>query len=156
MLAHAVEAMRSVPAIDRIVVVLGAEAERVREEVDLSGVDVVVADDWADGISASLRAGIAALADADAVVLTLGDQPRVGAEAIEAVLAAGPPARAVYDGAPGHPVLIGRDLFPAFAELTGDQGARDVLAAHGVTEVDLTALGGSEDVDTRADLESLY
>ena len=62
----------------------------------------------------------------------------------------------MYGGAPGHPVLIGRDLFPAVAELTGDQGARDLLAAHGVTEVDLTALGGSEDVDTPADLESLY
>ncbi len=118
--------------------------------------DVVVAEDWADGISASLRAGIAALAEADAVVLTLGDQPRVGSEAIEAVLAAGAPARAVYDGAPGHPVLIGRDLFPEVARLTGDQGARDVLADHGVTEVDLTALGGSQDVDTPADLESLY
>ncbi len=148
--------MQAVRAIERIVVVLGSEAERVRSEVDLSGVDVVVAQDWADGISASLRTGIAALAEADAVVLTLGDQPRVGAEAIEAVLAAGAPARAVYDGAPGHPVLIGRDLFPEVARLTGDQGARDVLANHGVTEVDLTALGGSQDVDTPADLESLY
>lgn len=148
--------MQSVPAIERIVVVLGSEAERVRSEVDLSGVDVVVAQAWADGISASLRTGVAALAEADAVVLTLGDQPRVSSEAIEAVLAAGAPARAVYDGAPGHPVLISRDLFPEVAQLTGDQGARDLLAARGVTEVDLTALGGSQDVDTPADLESLY
>jgi molybdenum cofactor cytidylyltransferase len=156
LLAHAVEAMQAVPAIERIVVLLGSEAERVQAEVDLTAVDVVIAEDWADGISASLRTGIAALAEADSVVLTLGDQPRVSSEAIEAVLAAGAPARAVYDGAPGHPVLIGRDLFPEVARLTGDQGARDLLAAHGVTEVDLTALGGSQDVDTPADLELLY
>jgi CTP:molybdopterin cytidylyltransferase MocA len=156
LLDHAVAAMRAARGIDRIVVVLGSDAERVRAESDLASVEVVVASDWADGISASLRAGITAVADADAVVLTLGDQPRVGAEAIEAVLAAGAPARAVYDGAPGHPVLLGRDLFPDVARLTGDQGARDLLAAHGVTEVDLTALGGSQDVDTHADLESLY
>ncbi len=147
--------MQAVPAVERIVVVVGSDAERVRAAAG-PGVETVVAEDWDEGIAASLRTGIAALADADAVVLTLADQPRVGPEAIEAVLAAGAPARAVYGGAPGHPVLIGRDLFPAVAELTGDQGARDLLVAHGVTEVDLTALGGSQDVDTTADLESLY
>ena len=154
LLAHAIDAMKAVPAVERIVVVVGSDAERVRAAAG-PGVETVVAEDWDEGIAASLRTGIAALADADAVVLTLGDQPRVSPEAIEAVLAAGAPARAVYAGAPGHPVLIGRDLFPAVAELTGDQGARDLLAAHGVTEVDLTALGGSQDVDTPADLESL-
>ena len=63
---HAVEALRAVPALDRIVVVLGADAEDVRRGADLSGTEIVVADEWGEGIAASLRAGVAALAEAGA------------------------------------------------------------------------------------------
>ena len=68
--------MQAVPAVERIVVVVGSDAERVRAAAG-PGVETVVAEDWDEGIAASLRTGIAALADADAVVLTLADQPRV-------------------------------------------------------------------------------
>ena len=63
LLEHAVRAMLAVPALDPVVVVLGAHADAVREQVDLSGVDVVVCDRWADGQSASLQAGVAALGE---------------------------------------------------------------------------------------------
>ena len=63
LLEHAVRAMLAVPALDPVVVVLGAHADAVREQVDLGGVDVVVCDRWADGQSASLQAGVAALGE---------------------------------------------------------------------------------------------
>lgn len=156
LLEHALRAMASAPVADRIVV-LGADAEAVAAGVDLHGARVVVCEDWADGQSASLRAGIdAAGEDCDAVVVTLGDQPWIAARAIAAVVAGrgddAQAARATYDGVPGHPVLIERELFGAVRALTGDVGARDVLRGARVTDVPCDGLGGPGDVDTPADL----
>jgi molybdenum cofactor cytidylyltransferase len=159
LLQHALETMRAVPAIERIVVVLGAESETVRAKVDLSGTESVVAPDWNEGIAASLRAGIAALSDADAAVVTLADQPLVTPQAIEAVLerldGSAPAVRATYGGVPGHPVAITRELFAEFARLRGDQGARDLLEAHGVASVECGLFARNDEVDTPADLEAL-
>jgi CTP:molybdopterin cytidylyltransferase MocA len=138
-----------------VTVVLGARADEARSLVP-ADVAVVVADDWADGMSASLRAGLAALADADAdaVVLTLVDLPDVTAAVVRRVVAAGvAPAtlsRAAYDGRPGHPVVIGRDHWAGVAEAAaGDQGAKPYLAAHDVTLVECGDLATGRDVDAR-------
>ncbi|HEX6115763.1 MAG TPA: nucleotidyltransferase family protein [Solirubrobacterales bacterium] len=158
LLEHALAAVAAVPAIERVVVVLGAGAERVAREADLGGAEVVVCEDWAEGIAASLRAGVAALADCEAIVITLGDQPFVTAAAIAEIAghadAPAPAVRAVFDGRPGHPVLLKRELYERVGELRGDLGARDLLAAAGVLEVECGALFPPDDVDTRADLEA--
>jgi molybdenum cofactor cytidylyltransferase len=120
LLSHVVETMRS--ACDRVVVVLGAHAEAVRAGVDLSGVEVVVCEDWAEGTFASLRCGLAAAGDSD-VVVALGDQPRLSRERIEAVLRAGAPiARARDGGAPSHPVVIRRGAEVTREALRGADG----------------------------------
>ena len=159
LLDHAVEAMSAVPAIERIVVVLGAGADAVRARANLDGVDVVVADDWADGVSASLRAGIAALRDAEAVVVTLADQPLITPQVISAVGDQGdsrpPAARATYGGNLGHPVLIKRELFDRIADLAGDTGARDLLELAGVAKVECGHLADPHDVDTPDDLAEI-
>ena len=159
LLDHAVEAMSAVPAIERIVVVLGSDADTIRARANLDGVDVVVADDWAEGVSASLRAGIAALRDAEAVVVTLADQPLITPEVISAVVDLGdsrlPAARATYGGNLGHPVLIKRELFDRIAELAGDAGARDLLELAGVAKVECGHLADPHDVDTRNDLAEI-
>jgi CTP:molybdopterin cytidylyltransferase MocA len=152
LLEHALEAMESAPVAERIVV-LGADADEVRAGVDLHGARTVVCDYWAEGQSASLRAGLdAAGDDADAVVVTLGDQPHIATRAIAAVVAArgngAQAVRATYSGAPGHPVLIERELFAALHQLTGDEGARVVLQGARVTEVVCDGLGKPDDVDT--------
>ena len=62
--------------------------------------------------------------------MTLGDQPRVSPDAIRRVIAARNGAaavRATYDGNPGHPVLLERELFEALRDVTGDKGARNLL-----------------------------
>lgn len=159
LLEHAVGVLRAVPAIERVVVVLGAGAKTVSAAADLAGTEQVVAADWEEGIAASLRAGVSALSDAKAVVITLADQPLITPEVIEAVLerldGPAPAVRATYGGAPGHPVAIKRELYGEVARLRGDQGARDLLEAHGVVSVECGHLARSEDVDTPADLEAL-
>ena len=157
LLEHALAAMESAP-VEPVAVVLGADAAEIAANVDMHGAEPIVATDWIDGQSASLRTGVEALerAGADAIVITLGDQPHIAARAIAAVIAArdgqAQAVRATYDGTPGHPVLIERALFPAVLELRGDTGARDVLRGANVREVPCDGLGDPGDVDTPADI----
>ena len=155
---HAVEAMLAVPAIERVVVVLGAHAEHVAASADLARVETVICAGWRHGISASLRAGVRALADPDAIVVTLADlpfiTPQVIATIVDQVDARAPAARATYDGRPGHPVLIKRQLFQAVEELRGDAGARDLLTGAGVRTLECGHLCRPNDIDTPDDLEA--
>lgn len=138
---------------DRVSVVLGAGAEQARDLV-APEVAVIVATRYADGMSASLCAGLDALlaSPADAALVSLVDLPDVGAEVVARVLAlaTGPDvlARAAYDGEPGHPVLLGRDHWPGIlATSQGDRGARDYLAGQEVTLVECGDLATGADVD---------
>jgi len=149
-----------------VTVVLGASAAEAARLVP--GVPVVVAEDWAEGMSASLRAGLRALSDrldasdADAVLVTLVDLPDVGPDVARRLLdrplsrpALSRPeqlraalARATYDGRPGHPVLIGADhVAEVIAGASGDRGARDYLATHPHDEVECGDLASGVDVD---------
>ncbi|KRE33827.1 molybdopterin-guanine dinucleotide biosynthesis protein MobA [Mycobacterium sp. Soil538] len=150
-LASAVAMLRGGGCGD-VVVVLGAAVE---------GVDVpaparkVVASDWADGLSASVRAGVHALAeDVGYAVLTTVDTPDVTAAAVQRVLAAAGDtglARASYAGRPGHPVVIARRHWPALLDvLAGDEGAGPFLRARDdVAIVECADLSSGSDIDHR-------
>lgn len=153
-LARGVRALREGGCAD-VTVVLGAAADDAAALVP-PGVTTVVAEGWADGMSASLRTGLAAVdgTAAEVAVVSLVDLPDVGPEVVRRVLDAGADAgtlsRATYDGRPGHPVVIGRDHWPGVLETTrGDAGARDYLATHEVTAVECGDLASGRDVDTR-------
>ena len=152
------DAVWAVPAIERIVVVLGAAADEVRSGAHLDGVELVVAENWSEGISASLRTGLAAVADSDAALIVLADQPLITPQVIAAVVeridGTAPAARATYGGRPGHPVLIKRRLYAEAATLRGDSGARDMLERAGVAKVECGHLASAHDIDTREDLEA--
>ena len=161
LLEHALRAVEAVPAIERIVVVLGARADEILAAVDLGDAEPVVCADWADGQAASLRCGIEAVGDADAAVLTLGDMPRITPQVIARFAdIAGEHgtrsrARAVYGGVPGHPVVLGRDYFERVVALRGDVGAREVLKAIGAHPIECRHLCSPADVDTPEALEKL-
>jgi CTP:molybdopterin cytidylyltransferase MocA len=150
--------MLAVPALDPVVVVLGHAAEEIAAAVEFRGATVVVAGDWEDGQSASLKRGIAATGDADAAVVTLGDQPFITPEAIAAALDQLPgydAVRATYGGRPGHPVVFSRAVMDAVHDLSGDKGARDLLARFRVREWEAGHLCSAADVDTREELAQL-
>ncbi|HWF54186.1 MAG TPA: nucleotidyltransferase family protein [Solirubrobacteraceae bacterium] len=153
LLEHAVAAQCAVDAIDRVVVVLGSRAEEIRQRVAFGRAEVVVCEAWQDGQSASLRCGAAALAGAGAVIVTLGDMPRVGAELIARFAGEPPRTRATYHGRPGHPVVLGPAELAAVAELRGDVGARELLA--GGRTIECSPMAGGDDVDTPQDLAVL-
>lgn len=158
LVCHALENLLAVDALARVYVVVGAAGDRVAARCSpYEDVEVVRAPDWEEGMAASLRAGVAAAdrAGFDAVLVHLADLPRVTPSVAEAVLAEPAPARAVFAGEPGHPVLIGRELFGEVAALTGDAGLRDVLVAAHTTQVEAGHLADPTDVDTPEALESL-
>jgi CTP:molybdopterin cytidylyltransferase MocA len=139
-----------------VLVVLGAGSDRAADLLD-EGVAVVVAEDWAEGMGASFRAGLAAAerTEATCALVSLVDLPDVGAAVVRRVVEQGGTtgqavlARAAYDGAPGHPVLIGRDHWAGVsATARGDRGARDYLADHPPTLVECGDLATGRDVDT--------
>ena len=150
---HAVDAAAA-GGCTRTVVVVGAEAERVRSAAP----DLTFADnpEWASGMASSLRAGLLALtgSPATAALVLLVDMPGVTPEAVRRVAAhAGPGALVVggYGERRGHPVLLGRDHWAGVvASATGDHGARDYLRAHAaeVREVDVGDVAEDFDIDT--------
>ncbi len=144
-LSRAVDALRAGGCRD-VIVVLGAAVVDVPPPAR-----AVVAEDWADGMAASLRAGLRA-ATSDPAVLHVVDIPDVGADVVARVLAAAGEsglARAVFDGRPGHPVVIARRHWPALLEtLHGDQGARVFLAGRDdVVAVECGDLATGRDID---------
>lgn len=146
---------------DGVVVVLPPDATARRAALAGLGVAVVEAPDAAEGMAASLRAGLRAAAEgADAVVVLLADMPEVGPGAIDRLIAAFDPeegreiCRAVSAaGEPGHPVLFGRRFFETLAGLRGDRGAREVLrdAPEFVVDVPTPGRAAIIDLDTPED-----
>jgi len=151
LLEHVLSAMAASP-VDRMVVVLGAHADEVREQVPLHGAEPVVCEAWEQGIGTSVAAGVEALAECEAIVIAVGDQPRLAPEAVARVLEARAgdalAVRALYGCVPGHPVVIERGLFGRLRELHGDEGARVFLGDIPVREVACDGLGAPDDVDT--------
>ncbi|MEA1652262.1 molybdopterin-binding/glycosyltransferase family 2 protein [Nitrospirillum sp. BR 11164] len=146
----------------RVTVVLGHQAAAVRAA--LGGLDVrfIEAADHAQGLSASLNAGLAGMAGGTGVLVCLGDMPRVTADTHRRLLARFTAAAGraivvpVAEGRRGNPVLWPADLVPAMAGITGDQGARGLLATHADRVVEVPADGGVHlDVDTPDALAAL-
>jgi CTP:molybdopterin cytidylyltransferase MocA len=158
LLEHVLIAMEAAP-LDRVAVVLGSHAAEVVDGVPLHGAEVVICPDWHEGLGASLRAGVAAFDGADAVAVTLGDQPRISAEAIARVVsqrgADELAVRATYGGVPGHPVLLERTLLSRVGDLRGDAGASELMHGVPIREVACDGLGSPVDVDTVEALEAL-
>jgi molybdenum cofactor cytidylyltransferase len=158
LLEHALRAIAVAP-VGRVVLVLGAGAEEVVAGIDLHGAEPLVCPRWQEGQAASLACGLAELSDCEAVVVTLGDQPRISPDAIGRVIAARRPGalavRATYGGDPGHPVLLEQELFDRMRNVTGDHGARNLLMSVNVREIPCDDLGGGQDVDTPAELDAL-
>lgn len=121
--------------LDQICVVVGGAGAAVTAALDGLPLRIVANPDYAVGQSSSLHAGVAALDSAiGAALILLGDQPFVTAAIIQQLVAAWRATDAaivapLYQGQRGNPVLFARTIFPELLAVTGDQGARGVLAA---------------------------
>lgn len=143
--------------LEPVLVVTGPEAQPDFPP----GVGRVVNADPAKGMASSLAAGVAALPqEVDGVMVLLADMPRVSAAHVAALAAAFRPdgiCVPVFQGRRGNPVLLSRRFFAAMQTLTGDKGARGLIAQHAeaVIEVPMADDGILIDVDTPESLQAL-
>ena len=140
-----------------VIVVTGHQRDKV--EAALAGLDVerVHNPDFAEGLSTSVKAGLAAVPDeVDGAIVCLGDMPQVTAPLIDKLVAAFDPERGALvvvptiDGKRGNPVVWARRFFPELMALDGDIGARHLIGRYpeAVSEVPLTDTAALIDVDT--------
>jgi molybdenum cofactor cytidylyltransferase len=161
LVVHAVKAALASQAVE-VVVVLGHMAGEIRPAIEKaippkSRVRFVTNPDFADGLSTSVRTGIAALGPTvDAAIVQLGDMPGVGAPLLDRLMAAFSPVEGrsicvpTVGGKRGNPVLWARRFFPEMGILSGDSGAKHLIGEHAdlVCEVEMTGEAAITDIDT--------
>jgi molybdenum cofactor cytidylyltransferase len=161
LVVHAVKAALASQAIE-VVVVLGHMAELVRPAIEKavapgSRLRFVTNPAFAEGLSTSVRTGIAALGPSvDAAIVQLGDMPGVGAPLLDRLMAAFNPVEGrsicvpTVGGKRGNPVLWARRFFPEMTRLSGDSGAKHLIGEHAdlVCEVEMTGEAAIIDIDT--------
>jgi molybdenum cofactor cytidylyltransferase len=148
--------------VDSVVVVTGHGSADVEAALAAHDVSFAHNADYATGLSSSLRVGVAAAGHADAVLVCLGDMPRVQAAVIDRMIAAFNPTehRSIvvpsHQGKPGNPVLWGAEHFDKLASVVGDKGDRMLLMGLTDEVVDVEADEGVLiDADTPDALRSI-
>ena len=147
-----------------VVVVLGAHAEMIRNDIKDFDVNLVDNPDWQEGMASSIRSGINAFTeiapDAEGMILMVCDQPHVTPSLLNEIITAHkrtakPIVASSYEKTFGPPVFFHRSLFVELLQLKGDIGARSIVRQH-TDEVEVIPFPeGAFDVDTEADVKKL-
>jgi molybdenum cofactor cytidylyltransferase len=146
-----------------VIVVTGHQAEQVEKALQGLKVKFVRNPNFAEGLASSVKAGVAAVADAaDGAVICLGDMPLISGRLIDQLIESFAPDRGhlivvpVSDNKRGNPVLWSRRFFNELMTLDGDIGARHLIARHSeaVAEVPVEGFGAFLDIDTPEVLEA--
>jgi molybdenum cofactor cytidylyltransferase len=135
-----------------VMVVMGADYVRVLGNSRLGDAVLVINDEWEEGMASSIRAGVRALRfaakDTEGVLLMTCDQPAVTAEHLRSLMRRSEVKASRYAGRNGVPAFFPTECFESLMALTGDAGARELLAEAQYEEL----AGGELDVDTVEDL----
>jgi len=159
LLGHVLDVARLCP-FDQLLCVVGGQADRVRDEVDFEGVQVLENTQFGHGCSSSIAVALDAIDPrSEVLALMLGDQPGVTPSTVEALLAGrgqAPLAACSYENGRGHPLAFARSTFPELAALHGDKGVWKLLDRRAQEVADVSIEGPVPlDVDTWEDYESV-
>ena len=145
-------------ALPRVIAVVRPDDAALAAALGAAGARIVRCVDADDGMGASLACGVRATRDAAGWVVALADMPWIEPSTIARVAAAvaegAPVAAPFHRGARGHPVGFSSACYAALAALTGDEGAKSVVAAHSdsLARIDVDDAGTLRDIDTPADM----
>jgi molybdenum cofactor cytidylyltransferase len=152
-----------------IIVVLGSDAETLQEGINASSASIVVKQDWAEGMSSSIRCGLSALEAAsgdkiDAAIFMLCDQPFITSGSVKRLVDAYRSRRTLLvvseyeaggEKTRGVPALFSRTLFPELMLLRGAQGAKRIIARHAAQATVIAVPEAAFDVDMADDYRAL-
>jgi molybdenum cofactor cytidylyltransferase len=156
------DSVKDAGGVDKIVLVTGHQSDILLGAVgDLEDVQAVHNHDHDSGMASSLKKGLEASGDAGGILVVLGDMPGITPELITRIINAYRNScawaiRPMVGDRPGHPVILGRELFPEVMGLEGDIGAKEVLARNKdrILTMDIDP-GTQADIDTKEDYERL-
>jgi molybdenum cofactor cytidylyltransferase len=144
------------------VVVLGANSQSLRKEIEDLPLKIVVNNDWESGISSSIKKGLSALSEEnlDAVIVALCDQPLVTAEVLRRLCdvfieTEKPIAACEYENTVGVPALFAHEIFAELENLQADEGAKKIIKKDMRRTALVAAPEAAFDVDTLQDFEKL-
>ncbi len=140
--------------ISRVLVIVGRDAALIRDELRDLPVEIIVNDEWREGMAASVCCAVQHAGEADALLLTPCDLPLLSAAHLRALIEQferedAPIVASRYNETLGAPLIIARALWPELLELRGDVGARRVIMRHDASFIEWP--DGARDVDTRQD-----
>lgn len=147
-----------------VIVVLGAQAVQMKEELHSLPVQVAVNNNWEEGMASSVRCGLQAALQAHAamqgVLFMLCDQPLVSSALLQTLISeknktGKAMAAAAYNNIKGVPALFDKILFDELLQLKGQEGARKILQRYPANIAAVDFPGGATDIDTPADYEAL-
>lgn len=147
-----------------VVVVLGANAEKIKVGLNIQRLNLVINHVWQEGMASSIRKGLTSMMElfpqVDGVVVLVCDQPHLDQTVIQALIEAQrdaglPVAAASYGGKLGTPALFHKKLFTDLMSLSGDTGARKMLERNRENVVEVEFEMGIVDIDTQEDYERL-
>lgn len=148
--------------VTELVLVVGANAEDILAKVDSSKAQVIINENWEEGLSSSIKVGLRQLLtlhpDLHAVVLMTCDQPYVTSISINALIEAHlaneqPIVASNYGTAFGPPVLFHQTYFDELFQLTGDMGAKGLVKQHFDKVEFISFPKGIVDIDTEEDYQ---
>jgi len=149
--------------ISELIVVIGANRDRMKEILASKPLQIVENPNYREGMSTSIRQGVgAASSQAEAYLIGLGDQPLITAGIIDSLIASFAKegqgiAVCAHEGKNGHPVLFARKFRKALCALRGDKGGRDLMKQHAaeVKQVEVGSKAIFLDIDTPVDYQKL-
>jgi molybdenum cofactor cytidylyltransferase len=142
--------------VDRVVVVTGAHDALVRRALAGASVDIAFAEHWARGPGASLKAGLTAVGEADAVLITLCDLAHVTRDDYRRLISArGPLVASQFDDALGAPIVVRPPFFAALHELDDHAGAKRLLEAHRARVQPVPCAAAAFDLDVPSDAKAV-
>jgi len=161
-LQHVLDNVRR-SAASEMILVLGHAAEEIQSKLELKGVQVVMNDDYRQGMGSSLKAGLSAIdQQAKAALIILADQPFVRGETLDRLIAEHSRTKAqivipTYNGFRGNPVLLDQAVFAEVMALSGDIGCRAIFGNHleGIVKLPVDDAGVLLDLDQQSDYQRL-
>ena len=147
-----------------VIVVLGANADRIAKEINKSKIQVIINSEWEEGMASSVRVGLNEVLfiapSTEAVILMVCDQPYISPDLIKDLInthkqSRNPIVSCSYGEAIGPPALFHRSLFNELMELNGDVGARRIIQRHSDEVATVSFIKGKIDIDTKEDYDAL-